>query len=58
MLIQGKLNEPNKQQRNQKVEALKLRSDLRVGADCSEGINYWRQEYNYWKNLAQSMGCV
>ncbi len=26
--------------------------------DCSLGIGYWRKEYNYWKNLAQSMGCA
>jgi hypothetical protein len=42
---------------------LKVRSGLRAGAnqaegDCSLGIGYWRKEYNYWKSLAQSMGCV
>ncbi len=37
---------------------LKVRSDLRAGADCEEGLSYWKSEYNYWKNLAQSMGCA
>jgi hypothetical protein len=39
---------------------LKVRSDLRAGAtgDCELGIGYWRKEYNYWKNLAQQLGCA
>ena len=39
---------------------LKVRSDLRAGVtgDCELGIQYWRKEYNYWKNLAQQMGCA
>jgi hypothetical protein len=38
---------------------LKVRSDLRSGATgCELGIDYWRKEYNYWKNLAQQMGCM
>ena len=35
-----------------------LRSDLRAGADCSEGLQYWKSEYNYWKKLAQQTGCA
>jgi len=35
-----------------------LRSDLRAGADCSEGLQYWKSEYNDWKKLAQQMGCA
>jgi len=39
---------------------LALRTDVHAGADagCEEGIGYWRKEYNYWKNLAKSMGCA
>jgi hypothetical protein len=38
---------------------LKVRSDLRSGATgCELGIDYWRKEYNYWKQLAQQIGCV
>ncbi len=38
----------------------KIRSNLHAGAtgDCELGLQYWRQEYNYWKNLAQQLGCV
>jgi hypothetical protein len=35
-----------------------LRSDLRAGADCSEGLQYWKSEYNYWKKLAKQYGCA
>jgi hypothetical protein len=39
---------------------LALRTDLHAGKDagCEEGISYWRKEFNYWKNLAESMGCA
>lgn len=39
---------------------IQVRSDLHVGAnaDCSLGIQYWRKQYNYWKQLANSMGCA
>jgi hypothetical protein len=41
---------------------LALRTDLRAGAEadkgCEAGIGYWRSEYNYWKNMAQSLGCA
>lgn len=41
---------------------LTLRTDLRAGAEadkgCEAGIGYWRKEYNYWKNMAQSLGCA
>ena len=39
---------------------LALRTDLHAGKDagCEEGISYWRKELNYWKNLAESMGCA
>lgn len=39
---------------------LALRTGLRAGADagCEEGVGYWRKEFNYWKNLAKSMGCA
>ena len=61
MELKGKLSKPEKQaipDREALKKALKVRSNLCAGADCSEGIDYWRKEYNYWKNLAQSMGCV
>lgn len=38
-----------------------VRTDLRSGvsvADCSLGIQYWRQQYNSLKKLAQSLGCA
>ena len=39
---------------------LALRTNLRAGeeAGCEEGVGYWRKELNYWKNLAESMGCA
>jgi hypothetical protein len=41
---------------------LALRTDLRAGAEadkgCEAGIGYWRKEFNYWKNKAQSLGCA
>ena len=42
------------------VPQLALRTNLCAGADtgCEEGVGYWRKEYNYWKNMAQSMGCA
>jgi hypothetical protein len=44
------------------VPQLALRTDLRAGAKsnagCEEGIGYWRKEYNYWKQMAQSLGCA
>ena len=40
-------------------QGLKIRSDLRAGATgCELGIDYWRKEYNYWKKLAQQIGCA
>lgn len=42
------------------VPQLVLRTDLRAGEDagCEEGVGYWRKEFNYWKNLAESRGCA
>ena len=39
---------------------LALRTNLHAGKDagCEEGVGYWRKELNYWKNLAESMGCA
>lgn len=41
---------------------LALRTDLRAGEDtdkgCEAGIGYWRKEFNYWKNMAESLGCA
>jgi len=45
-----------------KTPQLALRTDLRAGAEadkgCEAGVGYWRKEYNYWKNMAQSLGCA
>ena len=45
-----------------KAPQLALRTDLRAGEDtdkgCEAGIGYWRKEYNYWKNMAESLGCA
>ena len=42
------------------VPQIALRTNLRAGAEegCEAGIGYWRKEYNYWKNIAQSLGCA
>jgi hypothetical protein len=44
----------------QPTPQLAVRSDLRAGADadCELGIGYWRRELNYWKDLAQQLGCA
>jgi hypothetical protein len=45
-----------------KVPQLVLRTDLHAGEDddkgCEAGVGYWRKEYNYWKNMAKSLGCA
>ena len=48
------------QKTNQPTPQIALRSDLRAGetADCSEGLQYWKSEYNYWKKLAKQYGCA
>ena len=61
-------NNPNNRgqlstQSNTRTPQLAIRTDLRAGKDdedkgCEAGIGYWRKEFNYWKNLAESMGCA
>jgi len=47
---------------DRRAPQLALRTDLRAGEDtdkgCEAGIGYWRNEYNYWKKMAQSLGCA
>jgi len=46
------------------LQQIKVRSGLRAGAsstataDCSQGVQYWKQQYQYWKNYAKSIGCA
>jgi hypothetical protein len=41
---------------------LAVRTDLRAGANsdegCEAGVSYWRKELNYWKQMAQKLGCA
>ena len=38
---------------------IQVHSGMRAGgAQGSCDIAYWRQEMNYWKNLAKQMGCA
>ncbi len=42
------------------VPQIQVRSGLKMGAEggCELGIDYWRKEYNYWKQKAEQLGCV
>jgi hypothetical protein len=38
---------------------LRVQSGLRAGgAQGSCDVAYWRSELNYWRNLAEQMGCA
>jgi hypothetical protein len=41
--------------RGEPAPQIQIRSGLRLGGDCN--VNYWRKEYNYWRKLADQMGC-
>lgn len=45
---------------SQPTPQLAVRSDLRAGADadCELGIGHWRREFNYWRDIAQQLGCA
>ncbi len=42
------------------VQQLVLRTNLRAGAEagCEKGINYWRREFNKWREIARNLGCA
>jgi len=46
------------QPKQKAVSQLKVRSDMRAGNDCGLGLQYWKKEYQHWKQIAQNMGCI
>lgn len=47
-------------QRGAPKQQFKVRTELRAGidADCTQGLSYWRKEYNKLKAYAQSIHCA
>jgi len=42
------------------IKQFPIRSDLHVGATpgCSQGLQYWKSEYQRLKQTAKSLGCI
>ena len=64
MTVEFERLERHSERQGAPLQQLKVRSGLRAGAsssttaDCSQGLQYWKQEYQYWKNYAKSIGCA
>ncbi len=57
-MMMNQSNGKQSQPEQKAVSQLKVRSDLRAGGACELGLQYWKKEYQYWKKMAQNMGCV
>ena len=47
--------------RQEPAPQLQIRSDVRSGQDiqgCTDNVQYWQQQYQYWYDLARRRGYV
>ncbi len=51
--------ETDRKQYGNAVPQIQIHSGLRAGGASGPcDVNYWRTELNYWKQLANQMGCA
>lgn len=52
-------NEKPRKMGSAPIPQIQVHSGLRAGGASGPcDIAYWRKELNYWRNLAQQMGCA